>query len=97
MPTVGPRVSGARGPEPVPDAFIPRNLRGDRLPDYHEKCPNVADLALCKERLESYADDEALKKDVRQIALNSSTYHGPASPLTQAADDRKDLRTRFER
>ena len=33
-------------------------------PDYHEKCPNVADLALCKEKLEKYADDESLKKDI---------------------------------
>merc|ERR1712025_170783 len=54
-------------------------------PDYHEKCPNVADLALCKEKLEKYADDEALKKDIKQIALNSSTYHGPVSPFTQDA------------
>ena len=45
-------------------------------PDYHEKCPNVADLALCKEKLEKYVDDESLKKDIKQIALNSSTYHG---------------------
>ena len=55
-------------------------------PDYHEKCPNVADLALCKEKLEKYVDDESLKKDIKQIALNSSTYHGPVSPFTQAAE-----------
>jgi hypothetical protein len=55
-------------------------------PDYHEKCPDVADLALCRERLETYVDDDALKKDVAQIAINSATYHGPVSPFTQAAE-----------
>lgn len=58
------------------------------IPDYHAVVADVADLALCRERLAAgqYANDAALRSDVQRIAANARRYHGDESPFTRAAD-----------
>jgi hypothetical protein len=59
--------------------------------DYHDVVADVVDLALIQKRASStggyYADDAALRNDVRAIAANAAAYHGADSALAaQAAD-----------
>ena len=63
--------------------------------NYHDVVADVVDLALVQKRAagDYYADDGALRDDIRQIAANASAYHGAesvyaawASQLTAAYD-----------
>jgi len=59
------------------------------MPDYHDVVSDVVDLALLRQRAKGrhYADDAALRADVRRVATNSAAYHGPDSVYTTWAND----------